>query len=91
MVKSGLCRRILVQVSYAIGVAEPLSIFLTTYGTGKKSDAELLEILKKNFDLRPGKIVNDLDLKRPIYQKTAAYGHFGRPEFTWEQPKKIVF
>jgi len=91
LVKGGLCRRVLVQVSYAIGVAEPLSIFVTSYGTGVKSDQELLHIVKENFDLRPGRIVKDLDLKRPIYQATASYGHFGRAEFTWEQPKKLIF
>jgi len=91
LVKAGLCRRVLVQLSYAIGVAEPLSIFVSSYGTGVKSDAELLKIVKANFDLRPGKIVKDLDLKRPIYFKTATYGHFGRDEFTWEQPKILVY
>lgn len=91
LVHAGLCKRVLVQVSYAIGVAEPLSIFVSSYGTGLKSDAELLKIVKANFDLRPGKIVKDLDLKRPIYQKTACYGHFGRPEFTWEQPKILQY
>jgi len=91
LVKAGLCRRVLVQVSYAIGVAEPLSVFVSSYGTGVKSDHELLNIVKKNFDLRPGRIVRDLDLKRPIYQATAAYGHFGREEFTWEHPKTLVF
>lgn len=91
LVKSKLCRRVLVQVSYAIGLAEPLSIYLTTYGTGSRSDADILEIVKKNFDLRPGRIVKDLDLKRPIYQKTAVYGHFGRSEFPWEQEKKLAF
>lgn len=91
LVKAGLCRRVLVQVSYAIGVAEPLSIFVSSYGTGVKPDSELLKIVKDNFDLRPGVIVKDLNLKRPIYQKTAAYGHFGRPEFSWEVPKKLVY
>lgn len=91
LVKAGLCRRVLVQVSYAIGVAEPLSIFVNSYGTGARSDAELLKIVKANFDLRPGKIVMDLDLKRPIYQQTASYGHFGRPGFSWEEEKKLVF
>lgn len=91
LVHAGLCKRVLVQVSYAIGVAEPLSIFVSSYGTGVKSDTELLKIVKANFDLRPGKIVKDLDLKRPIYSKTACYGHFGRPEFSWEQPKKLLF
>jgi S-adenosylmethionine synthetase len=91
LVKNGLCRRVLVQVSYAIGVAQPLSVFLTTYGTGTKTDQDILKIVKENFDLRPGRIVKDLDMKKPIYQKTACYGHFGRPEFTWEQAKMLVF
>jgi len=91
MVKAGLVRRILVQVSYAIGVAEPLSVFMTSYGTGVKSDPDLLKIIEENFDLRPGRIVKDLDLRRPIYQQTAAYGHFGREQFPWEQPKKLVY
>uniref|UniRef100_A0A5F9CJ23 methionine adenosyltransferase n=1 Tax=Oryctolagus cuniculus TaxID=9986 RepID=A0A5F9CJ23_RABIT len=91
LVKAGLCRRVLVQVSYAIGVAEPLSISLFTYGTSQKTEQELLDVVNKNFDLRPGVIVRDLDLKKPIYQKTACYGHFGRNEFPWEVPKKLVF
>eukprot|EP00298_Acanthocystis_sp_HF-20_P005938 c15948_g1_i1.p1 GENE.c15948_g1_i1~~c15948_g1_i1.p1 ORF type:complete len:393 (+),score=175.83 c15948_g1_i1:22-1179(+) len=93
LVAAGLASRCLVQVSYAIGIAEPLSIFVDTYGTGKKSNAELLEIVKKNFDLRPGHIINALQLRRPIYQKTACYGHFGRndPDFTWEQPLTLKF
>eukprot|EP01130_Rhizamoeba_saxonica_P003291 TRINITY_DN1400_c0_g1_i1.p1 TRINITY_DN1400_c0_g1~~TRINITY_DN1400_c0_g1_i1.p1 ORF type:complete len:390 (-),score=128.38 TRINITY_DN1400_c0_g1_i1:46-1215(-) len=93
LVKAGLCRRCLVQVSYAIGVAEPMSLFVDTYGTGIKSDAEILEIVQNNFDLRPGMIITQLDLRRPIYQKTAAFGHFGRddPDFTWEQPKELQF
>jgi len=92
VVASGLAHRALVQVSYAIGVAEPLSVFVDTYGTGKRSDAEILELIKKNFDLRPGCLARDLQLKRPIYEKTAAFGHFGRndPDFLWEQPKKLV-
>jgi S-adenosylmethionine synthetase len=91
IVASGLASRVLVQVSYAIGVAHPLSVYLDTYQTGKKPDAEILEIVKSNFDLRPGCLVRDLKLKRPIYLKTAAFGHFGRndPDFTWEQPKKL--
>jgi len=93
LVAAGLCSRCLVQVSYAIGVAEPLSVFVDTYGSGTKSDAEILEIIKKNFDLRPGCLMRDLQLKRPIYKKTAAYGHFGRedPDFLWEAPKKLNF
>jgi len=90
LVKAKLCRRVLVQVSYAIGLAEPLSIFVNSYGTGKIHDAEILEVIKKTFDLRPGVIVKELDLKRPIYQKTAAYGHFGRSEFPWEQEKALI-
>jgi S-adenosylmethionine synthetase len=91
LVAAGLCARCLVQVSYAIGVPEPLSIFVDTYGTGKKSDDEILTIIKNNFDLRPGVLVRDLKLKRPIYEKTAYFGHFGRndPDFTWEQPKTL--
>jgi len=91
LVHAGLCKRVLVQVSYAIGIAEPLSIAVFSYGTSNKSEAELLEIVKKNFDLRPGIIVKELKLRSPIYQKTACYGHFGRNEFTWEQPKKLIF
>ncbi|XP_008427800.1 S-adenosylmethionine synthase isoform X1 [Poecilia reticulata] len=91
LVKAKLCRRVLVQVSYAIGVAHPLSISLFTYGSSQKSESELLKIVNKNFDLRPGVIVRDLQLKRPIYQQTASYGHFGRPEFSWEVPKELVY
>merc|ERR1711894_532832 len=78
IVTAALARRCLVQVSYAIGVAEPLSVTVFDYGTGTKSSAELNEIVKKNFDLRPGRIVKDLKLKNPIFQQTASYGHFGR-------------
>ena len=91
LVKAGLCKRVLVQVSYAIGVAEPLSVTVFDYGTGSKTSAELNEIVKKNFDLRPGRIVKDLKLKNPIFQQTASYGHFGRDIFTWEQPKTLNF
>merc|ERR1711963_771652 len=91
LVKAGLCKRVLVQVSYAIGIAEPLSITVFSYGTSKKSEKELLDIVKNNFDLRPGRIVKELNLRSPVYQKTACYGHFGRNEFTWEQPKKLSF
>jgi len=94
LVAAKLCRRCLVQVSYAIGVPEPLSVFVDTYGTGTKPDSEILEIIKKNFDFRPGLIGKNLDLKRggnKRYQKTAAYGHFGRddPDFTWETVKTL--
>jgi S-adenosylmethionine synthetase len=86
IVAAGLASRCLVQISYAIGVAEPTSIMIETYGTGKVSNETLIQLVKKHFDLRPKGIVNMLDLLRPVYQKTAAYGHFGRdePEFTWE-------
>ncbi|GAB1602917.1 S-adenosylmethionine synthase-like [Argonauta hians] len=91
LVKAGLCKRVLVQISYAIGIAKPLSISVFSYGTSKKTEKELLDIVNQNFDLRPGMIVKELDLRRPIYQKTACYGHFGRPEFLWEIPKKLKF
>merc|ERR1712129_2741 len=94
LVAAGLCRRALVQLSYAIGVPYPLSVFVDSYGTvtGGRSDTELTEIINKNFDLRPGCIVRDLNLKRPFLRKTAAYGHFGRddPDFTWEKVKDIT-
>uniref|UniRef100_A0A674B5I2 S-adenosylmethionine synthase n=1 Tax=Salmo trutta TaxID=8032 RepID=A0A674B5I2_SALTR len=91
LVMAKLCRRVLVQVSYAIGVAHPLSISVFTYGSSQKSERELLHIVNKNFDLRPGVIVRELNLKRPIYQNTACYGHFGRSEFTWEVPKELTY
>ena len=86
IVAAGLASRCLVQVSYAIGVAEPTSIMVETYGTGKVSNETMTALVRKHFDLRPKGIVNMLDLLRPIYEKTAAYGHFGRdePEFSWE-------
>jgi S-adenosylmethionine synthetase len=92
LVAAKLCRRVLIQLSYAIGVAKPLSIHLDAYGTGSKTDAELLTIIENNFDLRPGCIIRDLQLTRPIFHKTAAYGHFGRSEkeFLWEQPKELT-
>lgn len=87
IVAAGLARRALVQFSYAIGVAEPLSIYVDTYGTSKLSSDELVVIIQKNFDLRPGVIVKELNLARPIYFKTASYGHFTDQTNTWEQPK----
>jgi len=95
LVAAKLARRVLVQVSYAIGIAKPLSIFVDSYGTaqGGKTDADLLAIVENNFDLRPGCIIRDLKLLRPIYSRTACYSHFGRDdkEFTWEQPKELKF
>ena len=84
LVASGLCDRCEVQVAYAIGVAEPVSIMVDTFGTGKVSDDKLTSLVRKHFDLTPLGIMEALKLRRPIYQKTAAYGHFGRSEFTWE-------
>lgn len=90
VVAAGLAKRCEIQVSYAIGVAEPTSIMVDTFGTGKLSDMELASIIRKHFDLRPAAIIKTLDLRRPIYKKTAAYGHFGRndPDFTWERLDK---
>ena len=92
IVAAGLAARCLVQISYAIGVAEPTSVMIDTFGTGRISNETLTELVKKHFDLRPKGIVNMLDLLRPIYQKTAAYGHFGRdePEFTWENTDRAA-
>ncbi|HWU84464.1 MAG TPA: methionine adenosyltransferase [Rhodocyclaceae bacterium] len=90
IVAAGLASKCLVQISYAIGVAQPTSVYVTTQGTGKISDEKIAELVKQHFDLRPKGIVAMLDLLRPIYAKTAAYGHFGRdePEFTWESTDK---
>jgi S-adenosylmethionine synthetase len=92
VVAAGLARRCLVQVSYAIGVARPTSVMLTTYGTGSVPDGKIEELVMQHFDLRPKGIIQMLDLLRPIYRKTAAYGHFGRdePEFTWERTDKAA-
>ena len=92
IVAAGLASRCLVQVSYAIGVAKPTSVMVTTHGTGKISDDKLAQLVQANFDLRPKGIIQMLDLLRPIYEKTAAYGHFGReePEFTWEATNKAL-
>jgi S-adenosylmethionine synthetase len=91
IVAAGLAERCQIQVSYAIGVAKPTSVMVTTFGTGKISDEKLAQIVGEVFDLRPKGIVQMLDLLRPIYRKTAAYGHFGReePEFTWERTDKV--
>ena len=92
IVASGLAERAEVQLAYAIGVAEPVSIRVETFGTGKVSEAKLTELVRKNFTLTPKGIIESLNLRRPIYQKTAAYGHFGRsePEFTWEATDKAA-
>lgn len=87
IVAAGIADRCEIQVAYAIGVAQPVSISVDTFGTGKISEEKIIELIRKNFDLRPAAIIRDLDLRRPIYKKTASYGHFGRPDpdFTWER------
>jgi len=92
VVAAKLASKCLVQVSYAIGVAQPTSVMVTTYGTGKISDEKIAQLVQQHFDLRPKGIIQMLDLLRPIYEKTAAYGHFGRdePEFTWENTDKAL-
>ena len=92
IVAAGLATKCQIQVSYAIGIAKPTSVMVTTFGTGKISDEKLSQLVGEHFDLRPKGIVQMLDLLRPIYQKTAAYGHFGRdePEFTWEHTDKAA-
>jgi len=92
IVAAGLASKCLVQISYAIGVAQPTSVMVSTYGTGKISDEKIAELVRTHFDLRPKGIVKMLNLLRPIYRKTAAYGHFGReePEFTWEAMDKAA-
>lgn len=91
LVNAKLARRCLVQLSYAIGVAEPLSIFVESYGTSSKTSDELVQIIRSNFDLRPGVIVRELDLARPIYFQTAKNGHFTDQSFSWEKPKILKF
>ena len=90
VVAAGIADRCEIQVAYAIGVAYPLSVNVETFGTGKISDEHIAELVSEHFDLRPGAIIRDLDLRKPIFQKTAAYGHFGREdyEFTWERTNK---
>ncbi len=88
LVAAGLCDKIEIEIAYAIGVANPVSVMANTFNTGKLSDERIEEIIKENFDLRPNKIIEKLDLRRPIYKKTAAYGHFGREEFSWEKTDK---
>ena len=92
IVAAGLADRCEVQVAYAIGVAKPVSLMVSTFGTNKISENEIEDLVNKHFDMRPAEIVRQLDLKKPIYQKTAAYGHFGRndPEFKWERTDKAA-
>jgi S-adenosylmethionine synthetase len=90
VVAAGLADRCEIQVAYAIGVARPLSINVETFGTGELPDRQIAELISKHFDLRPGAIIRDLNLRRPIYQKTAAYGHFGRTDIDapWENANR---
>jgi S-adenosylmethionine synthetase len=90
LVNAKLARRALVQLSYAIGVSEPLSLFVETYGTSDKTSDELVDIIKANFNMRPGVIVKELNLTNPIYFQTAKNGHFTNQEFTWEKPKELT-
>ena len=91
IVAAGLAKKCEIQLSYAIGVAQPTSIMVDTFGTGKISDEELVTIIRQEFDLRPAGIIKMLDLRRPIYRQTAAYGHFGRDDLdlTWERLDKV--
>jgi S-adenosylmethionine synthetase len=90
LVAAGLCDKCEVQVAYAIGVAEPISVMVDTFGTGKVSDDKLTSLVRKHFDLTPRAIIDSLKLRRPIYQKTAAYGHFGRSDFAWERTDRAA-
>ena len=90
IVAAGLADRAEVQVAYAIGVARPMSLLVETFGTEKVDKAAITGLVRENFDLRPAALLRDLDLRRPIYRKTAAYGHFGRPEFSWERTDKAA-
>jgi S-adenosylmethionine synthetase len=89
LVAAGFCDRAEVQLAYAIGVAEPVSIRVESFGTGKMDENKLAEIVRKHFDARPARLIEELDLLKPIYKDTAAYGHFGRPQFSWEALPKL--
>ncbi|KAG9511077.1 putative S-adenosylmethionine synthase 4, partial [Fragariocoptes setiger] len=91
LVKAGLCRRCKVQLTYAIGLEEPQSVLVDSYGTGVKSDKEILAIVKENFDLHPSAIIKQMRLREPMYRKTSVYGHFGRDMFPWEVPKTLKY
>ncbi|MFB6351078.1 MAG: methionine adenosyltransferase domain-containing protein, partial [Bradymonadaceae bacterium] len=88
IVAADLAERCDVQLAYAIGVPEPVSVMVNTYGTGKVAEDKISEAVRHNFAMKPADIIESLDLLRPIYQDTAAYGHFGRPDFTWESTNK---
>ena len=88
IVAAGICKRLEIQVAYAIGVAHPVSVSVNSFGTGKIPDEDILKLIEKHFDFRPKAIIDALDLKRPIYAATSAYGHFGNPDFPWEKTDK---
>jgi len=90
LVAASLADRCEVQLAYAIGIAEPVSLYINTFGTNKIPENQIEDLVRNNFDMKPSGIILQLDLKRPIYKKTASYGHFGRnePEFTWEKTDK---
>ena len=90
IVAAGLADECTLEVAYAIGVARPVSLFVNTKGTGKLPDEKIADIIQKEFDMRPASIIKTLDLRRPIYKATAAYGHFGRPEFPWERLDRVA-
>jgi len=89
LIKAGFCHRALVQVSYAIGIAEPMAVYINSYGSSRFTNAQLHDIVVHNFDLRPGVIIRELNLKDPLYQSTSVHGHFGREGYTWETVRKI--
>jgi len=89
IVAAGLAKRCLLQLAYVIGKPEPVSIMLNTFGTSEIPEEKFIKVIKKNFDLTPRGIIKTLDLLKPIYQKTACFGHFGRSEFTWERLDKV--
>jgi S-adenosylmethionine synthetase len=92
LVAAGVADRLEIQVSYAIGVARPLSVAVETYGTGKISDERIVQLIRENFDLRPAAMIQNLNLRRPIFRATAAYGHFGRTDIDapWEKLDKVT-
>ena len=90
MVAAGLADKFMVQLSYVIGYADPLSIYVDTYGTGKLADEKLVKLIRQNFELTPKGIISSLSLLTPVYKKTACYGHFGRDEFNWEKTDKAA-
>jgi S-adenosylmethionine synthetase len=90
VVAAGLADRCELQVAYAIGVARPVGIYIDTYGTNKFSEEKILKAIRQVFDFRPKAIIDNLGLKKPVFAKTAAYGHFGRPGFSWEKTDKIA-